>query len=953
MPRRRAPARLAEAYGVARARLLGKRRFRLEFFGPASALDFKQVLRNVIPVTFITLFAFLFCVAVPIAVAQSLPLAAKLPYEKGESFVVTQGYHSPPTHVNKDDFAIDFTQDGCDAYAKPAVAAVPGKAWIVEDAGYDGGYGTQLLILGDHNVVTRYAHLIPGSVSVKAGDEVAQGTPVGLIGNSGLVVGTACNVHPGTHIHFAMDIKNADGSFTAINSEPISGYSNIREGMWYLSDNTAPADVAKSGSLGAMVVQNVGGASDDVGQNSADVPFDGGVVSPTDAVVSDALSSSSVSSAAFSAETVSGAALVDGVASDAAVSADEQIASSSGNPSSSSLAPEVSSSSFITQSTAPPSGGGSGSVGVVASPPVGGVTVIQPQAALQNENTFGGGQTVGGSASSSEFFSGTAASSSEDFVQNPASASSSDETAATSSQAIAVSSSTVSGGDASSSSPAATSSSPFTLEAPASVSGTDSLASFNSSTLAVDFAWQAPRNASGSGQIVYEIFLVNAGGSSSTFIASTTLNSFLYAIPDVDFGGTDAFAVQATDGAGNQSALATTTVAVPNWFSAIQPYDGDESRPSWYSDNWYDLGTGFRGTLRSLTFEGFVNSDLYFASSLALQEFSDADYATLDHVFPISNNAPFKQSVAKVTIGGLNIPLSQNKYYRLTTLQGYQNRSVVLRGTSATGTAMFDGFVPGIGGVQTIYAFYPYISAVIDPQIAVLAPPVLTGAVSIAFDPVNSKITASWPAATDADEPLVPLTYQVNILTSTTLDSAAWQLEGTNLSASFDVAFPNVYTIGIRALDDFGQSSTPISASWSFPVGYAPMPSQLDHSAIFSHGGGTQEVTFAATTTASAIDFWTAPTSGMFCCSQTYLSVYRDNGGSRGEEIPSGNPVVTYGPYDGGGEALYPFASPITFAPGNYWFVVAVGPSGTTNPTMVYGSGSGIAYFRFVQAIGP
>ena len=49
------------------------------------------------------------------------------------SFVVTQGYHSPPTHVKKDEYAIDFTQDGCSAYTKAAVLGISGKAWVVPE----------------------------------------------------------------------------------------------------------------------------------------------------------------------------------------------------------------------------------------------------------------------------------------------------------------------------------------------------------------------------------------------------------------------------------------------------------------------------------------------------------------------------------------------------------------------------------------------------------------------------------------------------------------------------------------------------------------------------------------------------------------------------------------------------------------------------------------------------
>jgi len=58
--------------------------------------------------------------------ADSAP-SVKLPYAKGQSFVVTQGYDTPPTHIKKDSYALDLTQNGCDAYGVPVVAAASGR----------------------------------------------------------------------------------------------------------------------------------------------------------------------------------------------------------------------------------------------------------------------------------------------------------------------------------------------------------------------------------------------------------------------------------------------------------------------------------------------------------------------------------------------------------------------------------------------------------------------------------------------------------------------------------------------------------------------------------------------------------------------------------------------------------------------------------------------------------
>lgn len=166
----------------------------------------------------------------------------KLPYEKGESFVVVQGYDSPPTHIHKDRNAIDFSKNGCDAYGKPAVAASSGNVLLVQEVGYNGGYGTQLLIKNPEGIVSRYAHLMPGTVSPQSGDIVVRGEAIGKIGNSGLVAGAACPVHPGAHLHFAMYEEAAEHAYAPYLPEPISGYSGIAKGKWYLSDNEMGAD---------------------------------------------------------------------------------------------------------------------------------------------------------------------------------------------------------------------------------------------------------------------------------------------------------------------------------------------------------------------------------------------------------------------------------------------------------------------------------------------------------------------------------------------------------------------------------------------------------------------------------------------------------------------------------------------------------------------------------------
>jgi hypothetical protein len=194
------------------------------------------------PTIIVSIFIFLAAPALALAAsgasgAPMLPVA-KLPYAKGQSFIVTQGYNTPPTHIKKDSYALDFTQNGCDAYGKAVVAAASGKVMLASQEGYDGGYGTELIIDHGNNIVSRYAHMIPDSITVVAtGTAIRQGQTVGLLGDTGLVAGAACVAHPGAHLHFAMDTVNADGTFSAYDPEPLSGYTNMMAGKWYLSDN--------------------------------------------------------------------------------------------------------------------------------------------------------------------------------------------------------------------------------------------------------------------------------------------------------------------------------------------------------------------------------------------------------------------------------------------------------------------------------------------------------------------------------------------------------------------------------------------------------------------------------------------------------------------------------------------------------------------------------------------
>lgn len=576
--------------------------------------------------------------------------SAKLPYAKGQNFIVTQGYDTPPTHIKKDLYALDFTQNGCDAYGKAAVAAAPGKVMFLSQEGYNGGYGTELIIDHGNNIVSRYAHMIPGSITLaSSGAPIQQGQPIGLVGDTGLVAGAACANHPGTHLHFAMDTVNSDGTFSAYDPEPISGYTNMTVGKWYLSDNGDDVESVTTSSAQGEVL------GVDETATTTDVPV---------------VKMSSLSPSSSSAQTNS-VGLVGGVSS---------------------------------------------------------VSVVI--------NTV-----------------------------------------------------------------------------PASV------------------------------QVIT--------ASSSTLDASTST----------------------VEASSSSTATSSLSVASSSGILFQQSDDDVVSHASWYDDNWFDLGNGFSGTLNVLTLEGRISDPDYLATQVSLQEFKDKNYTAMVQEFPISVNAPFTFTMATATFSGLSIPLKPYFYYRVATMQDWQNRSVILAGTTSTvtGTYMWDGFVPTVGRVEATSSFFPFMTMEGAFSTSTLLPPPLTTPTTLSenFDKLTMQLNLAWGTSTDPDWPANPLHYEMNYSTSTQLSDAGWIVPGP-----IPLATGNTYLVGIRAADDYGDVSVPATATWNFPAGFAPY--------ILSPGLGYayQSFTVPSTSTLQSIQLFTthlqsgAPYASSITCSLRLFDNY-------------------------------------------------------------------------------
>jgi len=297
--------------------------------------------------------------------------------------------------------------------------------------------------------------------------------------------------------------------------------------------------------------------------------------------------------------------------------------------------------------------------------------------------------------------------------------------------------------------------------------------------------------------------------------SSTTDTTDAQSTSDATSTPSDATATTTTTASSSVPATSSTGIL----FEKLD--DSANSPGSFYDDNWFELGNGFAGTLNTLTLQGAVSSQDYFASHVALQEFKDKNYTAMVQSFPISDDAPFTYVMATTTFGGLSILLKPYFYYRLATSQDYQNRSVTLAGTTttATGTAMWNNFVYGTGRVEYTEPFFPFMIMEGTTATSTLVPPPLTAPTNLAenFDQLGMQLNLSWSTSTDLDWPENPLHYEMNYSTSTILSDDSWVDPGP-----IPVAFGNSYLIGVRAKDNFGDISAAATTTWNFPAGFVP-----------------------------------------------------------------------------------------------------------------------------------
>ncbi|MEQ8472142.1 MAG: M23 family metallopeptidase [Marinoscillum sp.] len=127
-----------------------------------------------------------------------------LPYAKGRTFKIDQGYNEGPTHMNQ--YALDFHMDT----GTEITAIRDGIVMDVEEKNSKGcpreecsKYNNYVMIRHDDGSVADYSHIMKNGSKVKIGDRVKAGDPIALSGETGFA--------SGPHLHLEVYVMTFNG----------------------------------------------------------------------------------------------------------------------------------------------------------------------------------------------------------------------------------------------------------------------------------------------------------------------------------------------------------------------------------------------------------------------------------------------------------------------------------------------------------------------------------------------------------------------------------------------------------------------------------------------------------------------------------------------------------------------------------------------------------------------
>lgn len=139
---------------------------------------------------------------------QATPYEYGLPYPRGQTFAVLQGFHGSFSHRGSNEFAVDFD---CPV-ATPVLATRPGIVIAANATAQGSGTAPEYLdykrtnfviVMHEDGTLGEYMHLAPATVEVKPGQRVERGQELALSGNTGF--------SSTPHLHFQVMTSAPDG----------------------------------------------------------------------------------------------------------------------------------------------------------------------------------------------------------------------------------------------------------------------------------------------------------------------------------------------------------------------------------------------------------------------------------------------------------------------------------------------------------------------------------------------------------------------------------------------------------------------------------------------------------------------------------------------------------------------------------------------------------------------
>jgi Membrane proteins related to metalloendopeptidases len=157
-----------------------------------------------------------------------------LPFPKGASSKLLQGYNGPYGHKDRGEFAYDFQMP----IGSTVIASRSGEVVSVVEKNNDNtrvpGEENVVVIKHSDGTFARYYHLTKDGVLVSVGDKVTQGDKVALSGNSG--------ASAGPHLHFDVTKECLEWGCQTV---PIK-FANAKENPLQAGQVYEPVDIKKN-----------------------------------------------------------------------------------------------------------------------------------------------------------------------------------------------------------------------------------------------------------------------------------------------------------------------------------------------------------------------------------------------------------------------------------------------------------------------------------------------------------------------------------------------------------------------------------------------------------------------------------------------------------------------------------------------------------------------------------